>query len=148
MWGWMSSSSINKSLLYLILISTFAPGKGKTKFLLVEVDYFTKWIESEPLAFVSAKNVQNFVWRSIVVRCATHNNNWQWLIVHRPRAPIFLWWPRYQVHNNLGRTPTDQRAGRGCQQNHLERNEEAARQSKRSMDRRTVKSPMGISLHP
>ena len=32
------------------------------------VDYFTKWIEVEPLASISAKNVQNFVWRSIVCR--------------------------------------------------------------------------------
>jgi len=46
----------------------FAPGKGQTKFLLVGVDYFTKWIEAEPLSSISAKNVQNFVWRSIVCR--------------------------------------------------------------------------------
>jgi len=48
------------------IIGPFSPGKGQTKFLLVGVDYFTKWIEVEPLASISAKNVQNFVWRSIV----------------------------------------------------------------------------------
>ena len=50
------------------IIGPFSPGKGQTKFLLVGVDYFTKWIEVEPLASISAKNVQNFVWRSIVCR--------------------------------------------------------------------------------
>ena len=48
------------------IIDPFSPGKGQTKFLLVGVDYFTKWIEVEPLASISAKNVQNFVWKSIV----------------------------------------------------------------------------------
>ena len=48
------------------IIGPFAPGKGQTKFLLVRVDYFTKWIKAEPLASISAKNVQNFVQRSIV----------------------------------------------------------------------------------
>jgi len=42
--------------------------KRQTMFLLMGVDYFTKWIEVEPLASISAKNVQNFVWRSIVCR--------------------------------------------------------------------------------
>ena len=50
------------------IIGPFAPGKGQTKFLLVGVNYFTKWIEVEPLASISTKNVQNFVWRSIVCR--------------------------------------------------------------------------------
>jgi len=54
------------------IIGPFSPGKGQTKFLLVGVDYFTKWIEAEPLASM-AKNVQNFVWRSIVCRfCVPH----------------------------------------------------------------------------
>jgi len=50
------------------IIGPFFPGKGQTKFLLVGVDYFTKWIEAEPLVSISAKNMQNFVWKSIVCR--------------------------------------------------------------------------------
>ncbi|XP_068503606.1 uncharacterized protein [Phaseolus vulgaris] len=45
------------------IIGPFTPGKGQTKFLIVGVIYFIKWIEVEPLASISAKNVQNFVWR-------------------------------------------------------------------------------------
>jgi len=44
------------------IIDPFAPGKGQTKFLLDRVNYFTKWIEAEPLASISTKNVQNLVW--------------------------------------------------------------------------------------
>jgi len=46
----------------------FPPGKGQCKFLLVGIDYFTKWIEAEPLTVITARNVQSFVWKSIVCR--------------------------------------------------------------------------------
>jgi len=48
------------------IIGPFAPGKGQTKFLLVGVNYFTKWIEAEPLTSISAKNMQNIVRQNIV----------------------------------------------------------------------------------
>lgn len=35
------------------------------KFLLVAVDYFTKWVDVEPLAKITATQVQKFVWRII-----------------------------------------------------------------------------------
>jgi len=50
------------------IIDPFSPGKGEMKHLLVIVDYFTKWIEVEPLVAISAKNVHNFVWKNIVCR--------------------------------------------------------------------------------
>ena len=50
------------------IIGPFAPGKGQCKFLLVGIDYFTKWIEAEPLTAITARNVQNFVWKNIVCR--------------------------------------------------------------------------------
>jgi len=37
------------------IIGPFSPGKAQTKFFLVGVDYFTKWIEAEPLASISKK---------------------------------------------------------------------------------------------
>ena len=36
------------------------------KFLVIEIDYFTKWVEAEPLATIMEKNVRNFVWKSII----------------------------------------------------------------------------------
>ena len=48
------------------IVGPFVRGKGQRKFLLIGVDYFTKWIEAERLASISTKNVQNLVQRSIV----------------------------------------------------------------------------------
>ena len=38
------------------------------KFLIVGIDYFTKWVEAETLATIMEKNVRNFVWRYIIYR--------------------------------------------------------------------------------
>ena len=38
------------------------------KFLVVDIDYFTKWVEAEALAIITEKNVQNFVWWNIICR--------------------------------------------------------------------------------
>ena len=50
------------------IIGPFTPGKGQVKFLLVAVDYFSKWIEAEPLANITAKQVQRFLWKNIICR--------------------------------------------------------------------------------
>ena len=36
-------------------------GKRQMKFLLVAIDYFTKWVETEALATITETKVQNFV---------------------------------------------------------------------------------------
>ncbi|XP_017416537.1 uncharacterized protein LOC108327331 [Vigna angularis] len=36
-------------------------GKAQSKFLLVAIDYFTKWIDAEALAVISAQRVQKFI---------------------------------------------------------------------------------------
>ena len=38
------------------------------KFLIVGIDYFTKWVEVETLATITEKNVRSFIWRSIICR--------------------------------------------------------------------------------
>ena len=38
------------------------------KFLIVGIDYFTKWVKAEVLATITEKNVRSFVWRNIVYR--------------------------------------------------------------------------------
>ena len=40
----------------------------RLKFLIVSIDYFTKWVEAKALATVTEKNVRGFVWRNIVYR--------------------------------------------------------------------------------
>jgi len=38
------------------------------KYLVVVIEYFTKWIEAEPIAQIIAHKVQHFVWKNIVCR--------------------------------------------------------------------------------
>ena len=38
------------------------------KFLVVGIDYFTKWVEAEALATIMEKNVRSFVWKNIICR--------------------------------------------------------------------------------
>ena len=38
------------------------------KFLVVGIDYFTKWVEAKALATITEKNVQSFVWGNIICR--------------------------------------------------------------------------------
>ena len=38
------------------------------KFLVVGIDYFTKWVEAEALTTIMEKNVRRFVWRNIICK--------------------------------------------------------------------------------
>jgi hypothetical protein len=46
----------------------FPVGTKQAKFLVVAIDYFTKWVEAEPLATISEKNVKSFVWKAVICR--------------------------------------------------------------------------------
>ena len=48
-------------------------GKGQCKFIVVAVDYFTKWVEAEPLAIITEQKVHNFIWRAIICRFGIPN---------------------------------------------------------------------------
>ena len=43
-------------------------GKGQCKFIIVAVDYFTKWADVEPLAIITKQKIRNFVWCNIICR--------------------------------------------------------------------------------
>ena len=46
----------------------FPTAVRQLKFLVMGIDYFTKWVEAEALATITEKNVWSFVWRCIVCR--------------------------------------------------------------------------------
>ena len=52
----------------LDILDSFPIGTRQMKFLVVRIDYFTKWVEAEPLAIITQQNVKNFVWKNIVCR--------------------------------------------------------------------------------
>ena len=41
---------------------------GNKKYLLVGTDYFTKWVEVEPLANIRNVDAKRFIWKNIVTR--------------------------------------------------------------------------------
>nr|KYP43561.1 Retrovirus-related Pol polyprotein from transposon 17.6 [Cajanus cajan] len=50
------------------ILGPFPPVKGQLKFLLVAIDYFTKWIEACPLAKITVENIRKFTSKSIICR--------------------------------------------------------------------------------
>ncbi|XP_012858055.1 PREDICTED: uncharacterized protein LOC105977295 [Erythranthe guttata] len=50
------------------LVGPFPPATGGRKYLIVAVDYFTKWVEAEPLARIREEEVIQFLWKNIVCR--------------------------------------------------------------------------------
>ena len=52
----------------LDILVPFSIGTRQTKFLIVGFDYFTKWVDVEPLTNIIQQNVKNFIWKNIVCR--------------------------------------------------------------------------------
>ena len=52
----------------LDILGPFPLGTRQMKFLVVGSDYFTKWVEAEPLAKITQQNVKNFIWKNIVCK--------------------------------------------------------------------------------
>ena len=52
----------------LDILGPFPVGTRQMKFLVVGIDYFTKWVKAEPLPNITQQNVKNFVWKNIVCK--------------------------------------------------------------------------------
>ncbi|XP_059428507.1 uncharacterized protein LOC132162267 [Corylus avellana] len=50
------------------IVGPLPTGKGGVRFVVVAVDYFTKWAEAEALVNITAKNIEKFLWRSVICR--------------------------------------------------------------------------------
>jgi len=50
------------------ILGPFPKAMGQRKFLLVVVDYFTKWVEEEAIASITKREVQKFIWKNIITR--------------------------------------------------------------------------------
>ncbi|XP_048425736.1 uncharacterized protein LOC103946071 [Pyrus x bretschneideri] len=57
----------------LDLIGPMPAGKGKVRYAIVAVDYFTKWAEVEPLATITEVKIEDFVWKNILCRFGIPN---------------------------------------------------------------------------
>ena len=52
----------------LDIIGSFLKATGNKRYLLVGTDYFTKWVETEPLANIRDVDAKKFVWKNIVTQ--------------------------------------------------------------------------------
>ncbi|XP_075475756.1 uncharacterized protein LOC142511202 [Primulina tabacum] len=52
----------------LDIVGSFPIARAQKKFLLVVVDYFSKWVEAELLAKITEEEVMKFLWKNIVCR--------------------------------------------------------------------------------
>nr|GFC88635.1 reverse transcriptase domain-containing protein [Tanacetum cinerariifolium] len=82
----------------------FSEGPGKVKFLIVAMDYFTKWIEAKAMATITGGQVKKFVAnRSLGEGIKAHlgegNNNWV------EELPHVLWAHRTMIKSSHGDTP-------------------------------------------
>jgi hypothetical protein len=50
----------------LDLVGALPPAQGNLKYVVVAVEYFSKWIEAKPLAIITSTTIQKFFWQNIV----------------------------------------------------------------------------------
>ncbi|KAK4409495.1 Ribonuclease HI [Sesamum angolense] len=50
------------------LVEKLLRATGQREYLIVAVDYFSKWVEAEPLSRISEKEIIEFVWKNIICR--------------------------------------------------------------------------------
>jgi transposase InsO family protein len=50
------------------ILGPFPQATGQRRWLVVAVDYFTKWIEATPITAITADGVEKFLWKEILCR--------------------------------------------------------------------------------
>ncbi|XP_076933130.1 uncharacterized protein LOC143598924 [Bidens hawaiensis] len=50
------------------IMGPFPEAPGRVKFLIVAIDYFTKWVEAKPVASITTSSIKKFLWEFIICR--------------------------------------------------------------------------------
>ena len=56
----------------LDIVDHFPKAVGNKRYLLVDSDYFTKWVEAKPLANIRDVDAKKFVWKNIITQFGVH----------------------------------------------------------------------------
>ncbi|GKA57495.1 reverse transcriptase domain-containing protein [Tanacetum coccineum] len=80
------------------ILGPLPTAKGGAKFVIITIDYFTKWIEAKPLVRITYKEVIHFVIDNIICRFGL-----PWIIVTDNGAqlvndPFKSWCERFEIH--------------------------------------------------
>lgn len=61
------------------LLDPFPPAKGNMKFIIVAIDYLSKYVEVEAISSITDKKICHFIWRNFITRycipCVIITNN-------------------------------------------------------------------------
>ncbi|GJS82205.1 retrotransposon protein, putative, ty1-copia subclass [Tanacetum coccineum] len=52
----------------LNILGPLPKGPGKLKFIIISIDYYTKWMEAKSFAKITGKEVKKFIWENIVYK--------------------------------------------------------------------------------
>ena len=55
----------------LDIVGPFPRAAGNKRYIIVGTDYFTKWVEAEPLANIRDVDAKKFIWKNIITRFET-----------------------------------------------------------------------------
>ncbi|KAL2455212.1 Rve domain-containing protein [Abeliophyllum distichum] len=58
----------------LDFIGPMPKGRGNACHAIVAIDYFTKWVEAEPMMKITEANTSRFIWKSIICRFGIPNS--------------------------------------------------------------------------
>ncbi|GJY46616.1 reverse transcriptase domain-containing protein [Tanacetum coccineum] len=88
------------------ILGPLTPARGGAKFVIVAIDYFTKWIEAKPLIKITGKEVIRFVMDNIICRFGLPRiivtDNGAQLVDELPNV---LWAHRTSIKQSNGETP-------------------------------------------
>ncbi|RDX90990.1 Gypsy retrotransposon integrase-like protein 1, partial [Mucuna pruriens] len=116
------------------ILGPFPPAPRQVKYLIVAVDYFTKWIEVEPIATISTERIKRFYWKKIICR---FDFPVEIDLVHVTGDGRLLHPIENQATFHISQASPNQQISRGSKQGHPERTSQAAGRSKGKMGRRT-----------
>jgi hypothetical protein len=113
------------------------------------VDYFTKWVEVEPLVNITAKSIERFLWKNVVCRYGVPHafvtDNGKQFDCDSFRK----WCAELHIRNLLliSRTSSGKRASRSYQQDNFQNFEKEVGRQERRLGRRSPRSSLGVSNH-
>jgi hypothetical protein len=131
------------------IVGPMPPGKGKRRFLLVTIDYFTKWAEAEAFATITTDKVIKFLWSSVICRFGiphafVTDNGKQF-----DCGPFHKWCAKLQIRKLL--VHSDSRTGKWASGSHeqytSQNTEEEARQEEGILARVCPRGTMGLLYH-
>ncbi|VFQ82993.1 unnamed protein product [Cuscuta campestris] len=81
------------------IIGAFPIAQGGKKFVIVAIDYFTKWIEAEALANITTQQCKKFIWKNIITRRAHGETPFSLTYGCEARLPIEAEFPTFRESN-------------------------------------------------